>query len=112
MGRKQIEAIGGNMKISFDYDGTLTQSKVQKMAKFFVNFGDDVYIITARNKTIGGPVLEMAKKLNIPESNVFLTGSMPKKIETIMDKKIDIHFDNNKNVVDALNMNKLNGVLI
>jgi hypothetical protein len=54
----------------------------------------------------------MAKKLNIPESNVFLTGSMPKKIETIMDKKIDIHFDNNKNVVDALNMNKLNGVLI
>jgi len=100
------------MKISFDYDGTLTQSKVQKMAKFFVNFGDDVYIITARNKTIGGPVLEMAKKLNIPESNVFLTGSMPKKIETIMDKKIDIHFDNNKNVVDALNMNKLNGVLI
>ena len=100
------------MKISFDYDGTLTKSNVQHLAEFLLKHGNDVFIISARNKTMGGPVMEMAQKLNIPESNVFLTGSNKQKLETIVDKKIDIHFDNNKNVVDALNMGEMNAILI
>ncbi len=38
------------MKVSFDFDGTLTKSTVQEYAKELVGKGIDVYIVTSRYK--------------------------------------------------------------
>jgi len=36
------------MKISFDFDGTLADGKIQDLAKSLVDAGHDVWILTAR----------------------------------------------------------------
>lgn len=36
------------LKISFDFDGTLTNSKICELAKTLVNNGADVWILTSR----------------------------------------------------------------
>lgn len=38
------------MKVSFDFDGTLTKSTVQEYAKELIGKGIDVYIVTSRYK--------------------------------------------------------------
>ena len=37
-----------NMKVSFDFDGTLERPIIQQMAKKHINAGDEVFIITRR----------------------------------------------------------------
>lgn len=100
------------MKLSFDYDGTLERSLVQDIEKFFNKHGNEIFIISARSKRLGGPVYDMAKTLNIPESNVILTGSNSKKIEAIETNGIDVHFDNNPDVVNKLNERVFKSILI
>lgn len=100
------------MKISFDFDGTLERSLVQDIEKFFNKHGNEIFIISARSKQMGGPVFDMAKKLNIPESHVILTGSNGKKIESIESNGIDVHFDNNPDVVTKLNERVFKSILI
>jgi|AntAceMinimDraft_6_1070360.scaffolds.fasta_scaffold03759_7 hypothetical protein len=36
------------IKVSFDFDGTLSQEKVQTFAKSLIDFGIDVWIVTSR----------------------------------------------------------------
>ena len=36
------------MKVSFDFDGTLSRKDVQNFAKSLVNTGYDVWIVTSR----------------------------------------------------------------
>ena len=36
------------MKISFDFDSTLSEAKIQKLAKKFINDGHEVWITTSR----------------------------------------------------------------
>jgi soluble P-type ATPase len=88
------------MKISFDYDGTLTQYKVQLIALDRVRRGDDVYIISARSRS--GPLFRIAESIGIPKENVFATGSNLKKIDKIKELGIEIHFDDNPTVIKFL----------
>lgn len=99
-------------KFSFDYDGTLDDDfdgsinkqklEIQKICKYYVDLGKDVYIITKRydsnnkNNGIGNEhikVYDMAKKLGV--KNVHFTNRDYKN--DIIDKLgIDVHFENSE----------------
>lgn len=87
-------------KVSFDFDGTLTKAKVKQKALDLISKGVDVYIISARNSTDG--ILPTAKKLGIPESRVYATGSNKAKVEKVKELGISTHYDNNIDVVKEL----------
>lgn len=88
------------MKISFDYDGTLSTPKGTEMAKEFITKGKDVYIISARHLKQG--MINKAKSLGIPVNRIYATGSNTNKIAKIKSLKIDEHYDNNENVINQL----------
>lgn len=81
------------MKVSFDYDGTLTTRSGKEMLVKKLAMGDDVYIVTART-TGKDTVLDFAKRYQIPVTRVIFT-TVGKKWQVIQDKGIELHFDNN-----------------
>lgn len=88
-------------KVSFDYDGTLTQKDIQDIAKRLITAGGtQVYIISARNFEQG--MYNLAKRLGIPIGRVIATGSNKAKIEKIKQLGISKHYDNSQDVIDAL----------
>jgi len=89
-----------NEKISFDYDGTFSTAKGFDMAVNFINKGIDVYIISARNSK--DEMLPRANKAKILFSKVYATGSNEEKIAKVKELGITTHYDNNPDVVNAL----------
>jgi soluble P-type ATPase len=87
-------------KISFDYDGTLSTKQGYEKANQLINEGVEVYIISARENKEG--MIARAKKLGIPESKIYATGSNKAKIEKIKELGITKHYDNNKDVIKEL----------
>lgn len=87
-------------KISFDYDESLTTEKGMILAQQWISRGADVYIISA-NRSID-KMLSRAQKLGIPKSRIYATGSNKAKIEKIQELKISKHYDNNPDVIKAL----------
>jgi len=87
----------GAVKISFDYDGTLSTTKGKELAK---SLDGDIYIISARQSRTG--MLSTARSLNIPISRVYATGSNKAKIEKIKQLGITKHYDNNMDVIKQL----------
>lgn len=85
------------IKVSYDYDGTLTTDKGMEMAKRAIENGDDVYIISARRDKQG--MLNRARELGIPMSRVIATGSNKAKVEKIKELGIEKHIDNNQEVI-------------
>lgn len=85
------------VKISFDYDGTLSTAKGKELAK---SLDGDIYIISARQSRTG--MLSTARRLNIPISRVYATGSNKAKIEKIKQLGITKHYDNNMDVIKQL----------
>jgi hypothetical protein len=88
------------VKISIDYDDTLSTDKGKELAKRLIAEGDVVYIISARNDIEG--MLGVADSLGIPKSRVYATGSNSAKIQKIKDLGISKHYDNNADVVNEL----------
>jgi hypothetical protein len=88
-------------KISFDYDGTLSTERGKKRAENLIANGAVLYIISARDSKEG--MLSTAEKLGIPESRVYATGSNEEKVKKVKELNIEIHYDNNSDVVNALN---------
>lgn len=95
MGQKLVEL----SKVSFDFDGTLSQEKIQDIAKEKLSNGDDVYIITKRSESQN--VLDLAEKIGIKKENVIFTNHEP-KWSFIKDLGIDIHYDNVSDEVDEI----------
>jgi soluble P-type ATPase len=93
---EQLAAI----KVSFDYDGTLSTAKGIRKAMDLVKKGITVYIISARDSKEG--MLKIARRVGIPESRVYATGSNEAKISKVKELKITTHYDNNIEVVRAL----------
>jgi uncharacterized HAD superfamily protein len=111
------------MRISFDFDGTLTQPFIQHIAQLLNNAGHDIYLITSRcsdenmrlyyeqgynasfmnNKDL----FSIAEQLKIPKDHIIFT-NLEWKGETLEEFKIDIHFDDNEveqTVAQALGYN-------
>jgi DNA-binding phage protein len=87
-------------KVSFDYDGTLTKASAIRKAMELVEKGITVYIISAREEVSG--MLKLARRVGIPESHVYATGSNEGKIAKVKELGITTHYDNNIEVVRAL----------
>ena len=86
-------------KISFDFDGVLTNDRGRLLAKKFINEGAMVYIVTSRNESQGAKVRELADVLGVRPSRVIFTKDKP---ETIKRLKINVHYDNNPDTVKAI----------
>jgi hypothetical protein len=88
------------VKISIDYDDTLSTERGKELAKRLIAEGDIVYIISARNDVDG--MLGVAENLGIPKSRIYATGSNSAKIQKVKDLEITKHYDNNADVVKEL----------
>lgn len=81
-------------KVSFDYDGVLTNPRVADVFDRWKATGDEMYIITARQERMMGPVYEFAREHGIPRSHVISTGGRD-KWQFVKELGIDKHVDNN-----------------
>ena len=88
--------------VSFDYDGVLSTRKGKELAKRHLEQGDHVYIITARRKSDSSSVYKTAEDLGIPASRVVFTEGKD-KWSYVRRRKLDIHYDNNKEQIDKIN---------
>lgn len=89
-----------NQKISFDFDGTISLKKYTDLAKQLAE-NNVIYIISARSSKQG--MQSKAKEIGIPFGNVYATGSNEAKIKKIKELGISKHYDNNSDVIKALN---------
>lgn len=95
-------------KVSFDYDGTLSEPQGMKRAKAHITKGDTVYITTARPEESRNPkfnneeVFEAAKKLGIPRDRITFT-AYDDKWKYVKD--FDFHFDNDDVEITLINAN-------
>jgi len=87
------------LKISFDFDGVLTNDRGRLMAKRFLAEGATVYIITSRNESQGAKVRELADVLGIRSSRVIFTRDKPEAIKRL---RINIHYDNNPETIKSI----------
>ena len=92
------------MKISFDYDGTLTKPAIQVKALDAIKNKDQVYIITARNESDSAQVYHTANKLGISRSNIHFTNGKD-KWEEIAKLGIELHYENNPTQVMSIRKN-------
>jgi hypothetical protein len=92
------------MRVSMDYDETLSTSRGQQLAKRHISLGDDVFIVTARQQSNGAIVYEMAQKLGIPKENVYFTGGRD-KWQMLRRLRIERHYDNNAEQISLIKEN-------
>ena len=108
------------MKVSFDFDHTLTNPKYQELAKKFIDLGAEVFIVTTRKyKNEDGSklpydnreVFSMAGRLKIPKDNIVFT-NYKDKYSYVSD--FEFHFDDNIHEINLINEhpNKCIGVLV
>lgn len=90
------------MRISYDFDDTLSTERGQKMAINDVKNGNEVLILTARQSTDNDEVFKVADKIGIKRSNIHFTNGKD-KWSFVIRLKIDKHIDNNKEQVDKIN---------
>lgn len=90
------------MKISFDFDGTLTaSSKVISLAKKFIALGADVWIVTRRSaKWDSSSLKDVLFELNLPISKVIFT-ELEYKSMYVTD--FDLHIDDDQIDIDLIN---------
>ena len=92
-------------KMSFDYDDTLDRKDVQAFAKYLVNKGYDVWIVTSRYNTEGAiingwPWIEaqnevlfrVAEEVGIKKENIVFTNHMD-KIDYLSNKGFLFHLE-------------------
>ena len=84
-------------KVSFDWDGTLTTSRGKKLLQNELSRGSIIYIISARSR-ITDDIVKLTNEYRIPGTNIFMTGSNPKKIEKVKELGIVRHYDDNPDV--------------
>jgi hypothetical protein len=102
------------MKVSFDFDGTLSRKDVQKFAKELVNSGHEVWIVTSRfddeyakkrawwwvndqNKIL----FDVANECGIIPENIHFTNQEP-KILFLKDKNYIFHLDDD--IIELINI--------
>ncbi len=94
------------MKISFDFDNTLDNPKMQRMAKKFMNMGAKVFITTSRSQQQGTvrlpnhDLFRTAKMLDIPKKRIRFTNGEPK---VLFLEGFDLHFDDMYGEIQDIN---------
>lgn len=93
------------INISFDFDGTLTDTHIRVLAEILLLVPQvQVFIITSRMEKFGKDVYDLAKILKIPKERVCFTNNTPKAtfIKTFKES-IYIHFDDDFFEIQQIN---------
>jgi len=87
------------MKVSFDFDSTLTRKDVQLFAKELIDRGFEVWIVTSRfgfgqepTKTWNDDLFKVASEIGIPQEHIHFT-CITNKSEFLKDKDFLFHLD-------------------
>ena len=103
-------------KVSFDFDGTLSEKQGQRRAQSHINKGDVVYITTARPEKSDNPrydnedLFKVADDLGISRSRITFT-AFDDKWKYV--KNYDYHYDNDDVEITLINANtECIGILI
>lgn len=94
------------LKISFDFDDTLSELPMQELAKKYIKLGAEVYITTSRAEYKDGleynnsDLFEVADKLGIKRQNITFT-NYDDKYKFV--KEYDLHFDDDDNEIALIN---------
>jgi hydroxymethylpyrimidine pyrophosphatase-like HAD family hydrolase len=100
------------MKISFDFDGTLTENVIKETAKSLIDGGHDVWIITARCKeNYNTDLYKICEYINLPLDKVIYTNGDLKYFE-YKKGNFDLHYDDAWDEVMEININGGNAILI
>lgn len=108
------------MRISFDFDSTLTREDIQIIADDFINRGHDVHITTSRheswkwkgtNSDFNKDLFLVADRLGIPKEKIHFT-EMEEKVNFL--DGFDMHFDDDEYEIDLITRSKIKclGILI
>ena len=90
-----MDLTNGDIRISFDFDDTLSLPSVQKVAKELITLGFDVIIVTSRRSDgKNSDIQEVAQDLGI--DSVFYT-NYDLKFIYLHYLTCDIHIDNDRN---------------
>ncbi len=102
-----MDLINGDIRISFDFDDTLSLPSVQKVAKELITLGFDVIIVTSR-KSHGenSDLEEVAQDLGI--DLVFYT-NYDLKFTWLKTLNCDIHIDNDRN--ELIHLSRFSDIL-
>lgn len=96
------------MKISFDFDRTLANIRIQKLARLFIQHGHDVYITTSRKKESEDYTNEdlylIAEIVGISKENIRFTDGEDKWL--FLDG-FDVHFDDDPIEAMLIERNKV-----
>jgi hypothetical protein len=102
------------MKISFDFDSTLTRKSVQKVAKELIARGDEVHIVTSRfedTSRYADPrwsndnrdLFRIAKHLGIKRENIHFMNMQDKSIFFLENSDFVVHLDDYEYEYEHLN---------
>mgnify|MGYP003618809249 CR=1 FL=1 len=106
-----------NKKISFDFDGTLTEKIVQDYAKSLIKKGFEVYVCTFRTKEYNDKLFKIVDKSTPANADLYLlTDRLGIKRENIIFTEMDckskfldetflIHLDDDWMVIRDLELN-------
>jgi len=91
------------MKISFDFDGTLTDPKIREVAISLLD-KHEVFILTSRFSDTMEDVFGLAGRMGLKRENIFCTNLKDKGDWLVEnDLQFDIHFDDDYFQVDSIN---------
>ncbi len=88
--------VSDKIRISFDYDGTLDQLRVQEVVGILLEkYQNDIeiYIVTRRYQIEGEEVLQTCASLGLDDMNIIYT-DRAFKYPTLINNNIDLHIDN------------------
>lgn len=99
------------MKISFDFDNTLTKKHIQAIATGCLLAGYDVWVTTSRRQSDSREVYEICRNIGIPIKNCQFT-HFEDKVKFLSD--FDVHFDDDEYEIDLINRDegKCKGILL
>jgi len=90
------------LKVSFDFDATLSTEHIQKYAKELIERGIEVWIVTSRWENVDNykhfinatndDLFKVAEDLGIPRERIHFT-NMEDKWEFLKDKDFIVHLD-------------------
>lgn len=96
------------IKISFDFDGTLSKGEVQKFCKKLMRKGYEIWITTSRSHRYDdrdNDLFQVADKLRIQRDRITFTGNYRSKAEWLLSKDFICHIDDDSYELDAISNN-------
>jgi hypothetical protein len=93
------------MKISFDFDDTLSLDKIQELAKSLIESGNDVWVITSRfgkSLSMHRDLYYVCDSIGLPRHKVLFTdGGL--KCNEYARGSFDMHYDDDWEEVSTIN---------